>query len=218
MDALRKTLASTALAGLLVTGSFAAPAFADGGHDNGKGGHGQEDKHKKDHDEKDNGEVDVVIKHKTKHGKWESKRYEDVELKKAAAIAKDKAHGGDYWKYYKDAKYTDKSGKTVKAVEKHHVTVLFEQDDDEKDNGEVDVVIKHKTKHGKWESKRYEDVELKKAAAIAKDKAHGGDYWKYHKDAKYTDKTGKTVKAVEKRHVTVLFEQDNGEKDNGKKH
>ena len=113
MENLRKTLVGAALAGMLVTSSFSTPAFAGGDHG----------------DERKNGEVDVIVKYHH-HGEWKTKEYEDVELKKAASIAKDKADGGDWHKYYRDAKYTDRTDKTVKTVDKKWVKVLFEQDDD----------------------------------------------------------------------------------------
>jgi hypothetical protein len=212
MDILRKTLAGTALAGLLVAGGASAPAFA--GDDNG--GH---------KDERNNGQVDLVIKYKNHHGKWEKKEYEDVSLKKAASIAKDKADGGKWDKYYRDAKYTDRTGKTVHTVDKHKVDVYFKQDEDkrhdhgkdERNNNEVDVTIKYKNHYGKWEKKEYENVSLKKAASIAKDKADGGSWDKYYRDAKYTDRTGKTVHTVDKDKVDVWFKQDNDDKDHGHK-
>ena len=113
MKDLRKTLAGAALAGMLVASSFSTPAFAGGDHG----------------DERKNGEVDVVVKYRH-HGEWKTKEYDDVELKKAASIAKDKADGGDWHKYYRDAKYTDKTDKSVKTVDKKRVKVIFEQDED----------------------------------------------------------------------------------------
>ncbi|MGX5359720.1 hypothetical protein [Kocuria sp. KH4] len=200
MKDLRHTLTGAALAGLLVAGGFSAPAYAADDHGHDKGGHSHEDERK-------NGEVDVVVKYRH-HGEWKVREYNDVELKKAASMAKDKADGGDWHKYHRDAKYSDRTDKTVKTVDKKGLKVLFKQDDDDANkNGEVDVVVKYRH-HGEWKSKEYEDVELKEAASIAKDKADGGDWHKYHRDAKYTDKTDKTVKTVDKKGLKVLFEQD----------
>ena len=144
MDTLHKTLAGAALAGLLVTGGASAPAFAGDNKDDDKGSYSHDKDHDKDHgkdhgkdkdrdDETKNGEVDVKVKYRH-HGKWKVKEYEDVSLKKAASIAKDKADGGKWDKYYRDAKYTDKTDKTVKTVDKKWVKVYFEQDED-KDYG-----------------------------------------------------------------------------------
>ncbi|GEO95691.1 hypothetical protein [Kocuria turfanensis] len=202
MKDLRHTLAGAALAGMLVVSGFSAPAFAGGDNGHDKGGHSHHDE-----DERKNGEVDVVVKY-YHHGEWKVREYNDVELKKAASMAKEKADGGDWHKYYRDAKYSDRTDKTVKTVDKKGLKVLFKQDDDDaRKNGEVDVIVKYRH-HGEWESKRYYDVELKEAASIAKDKADGGDWHKYYRDARYTDKTDKTVKTVDKKWVKVLFEQD----------
>ncbi|HST71322.1 MAG TPA: hypothetical protein VLK55_02600 [Kocuria rosea] len=89
--------------------------------------------------------------------------------------------------------------------------------DDERKNGEVDVHIKYKDRHGKWHKKHYEDVSLKKAASIAEHK--GDDDWKkYYRDAKYTDKTGKTVHTVDEYKVDVWFKQDNDDHDHDHDH
>ena len=144
MEKLHKTLAGAALAGLIVTGGASAPAFAGDDKGDDKGGYS----HDKGHDRKDernNDQVDVVIKYKNHHGKWEKKEYEDVSLKKAASIAKDKADGGKWDKYYRDAKYTDKSDKTVKTVDKKWVKVYFEQDEDKDHGHDKD----HDKDHGK---------------------------------------------------------------------
>ncbi|HST70948.1 hypothetical protein [Kocuria rosea] len=227
MEKLHKTLAGAALAGLIVTGGASAPAFAGDDKGDDKGGYSHNDKGR-DHDRKDernNGEVDVKVKYKDRHGKWQEKEYEDVSLKKAASIAKEKA-GGKWDKYYRDAKYTDKTGKTVHTVDKYKVDVYFKQDEDkrhdhghkdERNNDQVDVVIKYKNHHGKWEKKEYEDVSLKKAASIAKDKGDG-KWDKYYRDAKYTDKTGKTVHTVDEYKVDVYFKQDNDDDKKGHGH
>ena len=159
MDKLHKTLAGAALAGLLVTGGASAPAFAGDNKDDDKGSYSHDKDHDKDHgkdhgkdkdrdDETKNGEVDVKVKYRH-HGKWKVKEYEDVSLKKAASIAKDKADGGKWDKYYRDAKYTDKSDKTVKTVDKKWVKVYFEQDEDKDYGHGHDKDKGHDKGHGK---------------------------------------------------------------------
>lgn len=123
MKSLEKLVASVAVAGLLFGG--AAPAVA-GGED-----HGDHDKDKRQskHDERKNGEVDVVVKYRH-HGHWKTKTYEDKSLEKAASIAKEKCHGGNWREYYKDARQVDRTGKSDKVCEKRYVKVYFEQDED----------------------------------------------------------------------------------------
>ncbi|MFF0904324.1 UNVERIFIED_CONTAM: hypothetical protein RF653_11675 [Kocuria sp. CPCC 205316] len=42
-------------------------------------------------------------------------------------------------------------------------------------NGGVDVVVEYRH-HGHWTTKTYEDTSLEKAASIAKEKCHGGNW------------------------------------------
>ena len=123
MKTLEKLEASVAVAGLLFGG--AAPAFAGHDDDNGKD---DGKKHSK-HDERKNGEVGVVVKYKHR-GDWKTKRFEDKSLEKAASIAKEKCHGGDWREYYKDARKVDRTGKSDKVCEKRYVKAYFEQDED----------------------------------------------------------------------------------------
>ncbi|MEX5300012.1 hypothetical protein RCG67_14670 [Kocuria sp. CPCC 205292] len=115
-------VASVAVAGLLFGG--ASPALADGGKDERGNGHGHSwSKNRND------GEVKVVVKYKKDHG-WKSYSKDGVSLKRAASIAKDKCHGGDWWDYYKDARKVDRTGKSDKVCGKRYVRVYFEQDRD----------------------------------------------------------------------------------------
>jgi hypothetical protein len=128
---LEKLVASVAVAGLLLGG--AGPALADGKDDR----RGDDKGHSKK-DERKNGEVDVVVKYKHR-GDWKTKRYEDKSLEKAASIAKEKCHGGNWREYYRDARQVDRTGKSDKVCQKKYVRVYFEQDEDrrwDKDKGD----------------------------------------------------------------------------------
>ncbi|WP_298582427.1 hypothetical protein [uncultured Kocuria sp.] len=135
MKTLEKLVASVAVAGLLFGG--AGPALADGGGDREKDK--DKDKRHSRYDERKNGEVDVVVNYRHK-GHWRTKTFEDKSLERAASIAKEKCHGGDWREYYRDARKVDRTGKTDKVCNKRYVKVYFEQDEDkdrhwDKDNG-----------------------------------------------------------------------------------
>lgn len=142
METWGKKLAGAALAGMLMTGAFATPAVA---HDD------KNDKYDREYkDERKNYEVDVIVKYK-KHGHWKTKEYEDVRLKRAASIANDKCGDDDWREHFHDAKYTDRTGKTVKTCHERWVKVYFEQDEDDYDHDHDDYDHKDsydKKKHG----------------------------------------------------------------------
>lgn len=94
MKTLEKMVASVAVAGLLLGG--AGPALADG------------DRHRSNND--NNIKVTLVEKH-AKSGKKKTIEEKRVNLKEAARYADRKCDRGDYWHFYKKAKWVEEENK-----------------------------------------------------------------------------------------------------------